>query len=263
MIEEQRSPRYLKTFTYHEIRQYAQNYGNSYLISEDNALFMEHVANEACKEIKEWWHLTNISLSDEKIQRQAILTSVYTTRVKELLEQEKDPKALTKGLMIGMVAGKMSLNTKFKDDYTLIQHATDRYNTMEAEIQQQMKLSSTLLGNSSDAIREEIIRTAHRCHAVTGKALSEEPLREFIKNLEKTVPTETNHKTIAAFINRMRELKSKTNQPITPELLRGAIDIQNHQDHLLNQSIQLSKDKMLQMEHQRALQHERGFERTL
>lgn len=122
-----------------------------------------------------------------------------------------------------------------------------------------MLLPSHLLKQSSDIIREEIIRTAHRCHIVTGSALAEEPLSEFIKSLEKSIPTENNHRTVVGIINRMRELKSKTNKPITPELLRGAIDIQKHQDQLLIHSVQLSKDKSLHIEQQRELQRERGL----
>ncbi len=161
--------------------------------------------------------------------------------------------------MIGLIAGRMSMNLKSRDDYALIRQATDHYTDMEIKIQQQILLPSHLLKHSSDVIREEIIRTAHRCHVITGRALSEEPLSEFIKNLEKSVPTENNHRTVVGIINRMRELKSKINTPITPELLHGAIDIQKHQDQLLIHSVQLSKDKSLHIEQQRELQRERGL----
>ncbi len=259
IIEEQRSPRYLKTFTYEEIRECAQKNNNAYLISEDNAPFMEHIANETCKEIREWSQITGKNISDEKMQLQAALTSIYTVRTKELLDQEKDPHALNKALMIGIIAGKMRMTSKLKDDYALIRQATGVYKDTEDKIQQQMLLPSHLLKNSSPIIREEIIRIAHRCNFITGKPLSAEPLGEFITGLEKTIHNDTSHRHVVGMINRMRELKSKTNTPITPDLLHGAIDIQKHHDQELIKSIQMSKDKSLHMEHQLQLQREKGL----
>ena len=47
--EEQYSPRYSKTFSHEEIERHAHESRNAYLISEDNAPFMEYVANETYK----------------------------------------------------------------------------------------------------------------------------------------------------------------------------------------------------------------------
>ena len=261
MLEEQRAPRYLKTFTYNEIEKHAQQHGNAYLISEDNAPFMEHVANEACKEIREWCHIIGKDISDDKLSIQASLTSIYTTRSKELLEQKKDPHALQKALMVGVIAGHMRMASKSQDAYVLIHQAMRVYKDMEDKIQQQMLLPSHLLKNASPAIREEIIRVAHKCHLITGKPLSAELVGEFITNLEKTMPNDLSHRHVVGMINRMRELKSKINTPITPELLQGAFDSQKHHDQALIHATQMRKDNALQ--HQLDLQIDRGLERSL
>ena len=260
---EPRVPRYTKTFSYAEIHAHAERNGSAYLMSEDNAPFMEHIANEACKEIKEWCVITNAESSEKSIHLQAALTSLYATRIKELLEQEKDPQPLKKALAIGIIAGKMRMTTKFKDDYVCIRQATDRYQEIESKIQQQMVIPSPLLKHCSQSIKEEIIRATYRCHTVTGKALSTETLHDFVKGLEHTCPTETNHRNIIGVIHKIREIKANNITPMTPELLHHAIETQKQQDMLLLKSVQMSKDKALQMEHQRELQRERGFEMSL
>jgi ATP-dependent exoDNAse (exonuclease V) alpha subunit len=265
-LQEQREPqvpRYTKTFSYAEIHAHAERNGSAYLISEDNAPFMEHIANEACKEIKEWCAITNTEYSEKSIHLQASLTSLYTTRIKELLEQEKDPQSLKKALAIGTIAGKMRMTTKFKDDYVCIRQATDRYQEIESKIQQQMMMHSPLLKQCSLPIKEEIIRATYRCHTITGKALSTETLHDFVKGLEHACPIETNHRNIIGVINRVREIKANNITSMTPELLHHAIENQKHQDMLLLKSVQMSKDKALQIEHQRELQRERGFEMSL
>jgi hypothetical protein len=71
-LQGQREPRYSKTFTFDEIYSHTKphegSHGDMALLFKDQALFVEHIANEAYKELKEWYAVTNTQVFDYKIK---------------------------------------------------------------------------------------------------------------------------------------------------------------------------------------------------
>ena len=122
--------------------------------------------------------------------------------MKERLEQENDPRAFEKALNIGTISGKLRMRPSFKDDPTCLRLAADHYHKMEADFQNDIKMTSPFLKQSSQTIKEEIIRAGHQCQAATDQNLSAETFREFIMVLNRLVPLRKAIGLLAAFCIR-------------------------------------------------------------
>ncbi len=265
MIGEQRSPRYLKTFTYHEIRECANNNGLSFSLSLEKEPLTLHIANETFRELQSWHALLGIPFDSEKLQKQAALTGIYTAWSKAMLDTFKEePKPLKKALNVGAIAARSKMRgEKYRNETDRLLDAEKHQNEIERHIQAQLAVKAPEIMHLNTIAQEELIRTAYRCHAVTGKVLPPDIMNRFINGLEHIPNDETRHRSMVAVINAVIDRHIKNKQPLIQTHVQHAIEQQKQHDTLMLKTVQLGKDKALHLEQQRALQQDRGFERGL
>lgn len=265
MLEEQRSPRYMKTFNMTEIEQHAEHTSLSFVLSPEKEFLTLHVANEMYRELENWHTLLGTSFDSERMQKQAALTGIYTAWSKAQLDTFKDEKeSLNKALSVGALAARSKmLGQRYLNETDRLLDSEKKHQEIEQHIQTQLTMYAPEIMHLNNIAQEELIRATYRCHAVTGKVLAPEILQDFVKGLEHMPQDETKQRTVVAVINKVIDHHVKNKQPFTHDYLQQAIEQQQHNDTLLLKSVQLGKDKALQLQQQRIFQQDRGFERSL
>jgi DNA primase len=265
MIEEKRSPRYLKTFNMTEIEKHAEHNSLSFVLSPEKEFLTLHVANETYRELENWHTLLGRAFNSERMQKQAALTGIYTAWSKAQLDTFKDEKdPLNKALSVGALAARSKmLGQQYINETDRLLDSEKKHQKIEQHIHTQLTMNAPEIMHLNNIAQEELIRTTYRCHTVTGNVLAPEILQGFIKGLEHIPHDETKQRTIVAVINRVIDQYAKNKQPFVHDHLQQAIEQQQHSDTLLLKSVQLGKAKALHLEHQRTAQQDRGFERSL
>jgi len=223
------------------------------------------VATETYRELQNWHTLLGMPFDSEELQKQAALTGIYTAWSKAMLDIfDDEKKPLKKALIVGAIAARSKMcGDNYKTERQRLTEASIRTSEIEQHIQTQLSSKTPELMHLNTTAQEEILRIAYRCHAVTGKVLPPEIVNAFIKGLEHISHDETRHRAVVGVINAVIERCVKNKQPLIQDHVQHAIDQQKQHDTLMLKAVQLGKDKALQLEQQRALQQDRGFERTL
>lgn len=264
--EQKHQPRYERTFSYAEIKEAAEHERIAGIISEEDAPFMEHSANEAYKEIQHWRALTRLPLSEKEQERQALLTSIYTTRLKSMLdEHEKDPDVLEKSHHMGVLAAHRHIKGDMKHANDCMFKAIDTYESREKMIKQHLDNPPEAIKQSTKEIQEALIRTAARYNTVTEKNMPPSLTKELFDHIQNICPDERNIKVIQGVMKHVASHKIKgepSHELFSLEKIRYAVKQQQFTHHL---SLEQSHQKALHMEHMQREAYElnRGFERSL
>ena len=259
---ESEPPAYEKTFTYNELYAYANHDSSSYLMSEENEPLLVLVANEAYKELKEWHAITGQPFKEDKLRLQTTFTSLYTVWAKGMLDTHpEETRSLEKSLMIGAIAGKIKVEGTTLNDRDILFQAKADHRALEESIQKELTKHLPLLKQCSHIAKEEILRSALRCHAITGKTIPSETMQEFVKTLEITCSKEQNHQVVRGVVQNIREQKAKNPPTLEKITLHEASLAKKQRDELFQKAIKMCQDRVLQMEQQRSL--ERQLDRGL
>jgi hypothetical protein len=209
--------------------------------------------------------LLGVSFDAEKLLKQAALTGIYTAWSKAQLDTFKNEQnPLKKALAVGAIAARSKmLGKNYRVETDRLLDAEKNNNEIERNIQTQLCAKAPELMHLNTIAQEEIIKEAYRCHAVTGKVLPPHILNGFIKALEHIPKDEMGHRSFKAVINAVIDRHVQNKEPLMKDHIQSAIDSQKQHDAQILKAVQLGKDKALQMEHQRTLQQDKGFERSL
>ena len=265
MITERTSPRYTKTFSYAEITEHAEKNYLSFAVSPEKEPLTVFVANETYRELHQWCLLVGKNFDAPAMQRQASLTGIYTAWSKAMLDTFKhEHNTLEKSYRIGALAARSKMNgERYRNESDRLLHAESEYNALEKKINDQFEKKSDLFKNCCPTAHEEIIRTAYRCQALTGNVLSHETLRTLVRGAEHIPFGETNHRNVIGVLHAIIDQSIHKNEPFTTEHVHKAMESQRYRDTLLLNAVHRGAHQMHQMEQERALTHQRGFELTL
>ncbi len=261
-ILEKTNPRYEKTFSYAEIYTHAKNSSIEFLMLEENEPLMTHIANETLRELKEWHALTGHPYENQKLQKQASLTGIYTVWSKDMLDSvKKEQESLEKALIIGAIAAKSKIDgLKFRDENGRMYEAKAQYQQHEEKIQKSMLNPSPSIKHWSQDAQREIMRNSLRCNELTGKTIPAPIVKECIQIVDQLCAKSHPAQTVRSVIQEVMSQKVKSPKSLTQVNLERVSLTQTKKELHLQRAIQFSQQKMLQREQHRTLERHHSHE---
>lgn len=287
--------------TFEEINLYAKACGLEFVANAENMHFIIHVANKTMKDIHTWHGVLGKECNPDQSRYQAISTGLYTAWSKTILRSHKHEKdtILEKSLAVGVCAARIKADQIEQDNanetsavgkrqqheireygqlhaqtvpnnHTIIAQARNALKTMETEKQKQLENAPDFLRTCSVIEREEIIRTIHQCHILTGHNVSESVVKSLAKTLRESMHDDnhqhehvTHREAVRGVIHNTLEQHAdgvKLIEPIHHEAARHA---HQQEQHKLQHAIQTVHTQTLHREQQREIEHQigRGIER--
>ena len=258
-----------RILSYAEIVHHAERENLSFLIASTERIpLMVHIATETYKELHQWQALEGTTNDTQQIERQAVLTGLYTAMAKEMLEgcNEKN-QSLQKANHMGTVAARMHRQDMKKDTYDHLFAAQKTVNAFEEHLTKRQHDPAHEKGTVSSVIHEEIERASFHCQHLIGKDMVPEMKQTCSKVLHEMyhpihpqqVPAHAKH-VIQSMIKHIVSQKAKGAEEIKPITHEEAVHIHVQQEQQRQHIMQQTHEHMKHSEHQQSLQRQHNRE---
>jgi hypothetical protein len=195
-----------KRFTPVDIEKYCRAHHLDHIATEERRPLITHVAEKTYKETKEWLHILETSSHENQLEKQAILTGIYTAWAKSILETySSEESSVDKAFEAGILAAKLKLNSvSEKNDQKLVLQAIQQSKAFE---------------KYKNPLQEEIAKLNARCQNLTGTPIPQKIIQEFTQTLYKHHNSQTNSQEISQTLNtlRLEKVYGNSHHPQTPE----------------------------------------------
>lgn len=258
---------------YEEIAHQANVEDLSSFVEAERMPLIVHIANKTYRELNELNAFGEKTTDNEHVKRQAILTGIYTSLAKGMLEDEyrNDTRFVEKANLMGALIAREKIEHPEKKESSRIYQSKDKMQALEKDVQNQIKNPAESTINLSPIACKEILHTHHHYQALSQQGMPHKIIKECLDALHQTYSTQPEKhaeqhtqpepQVVRAVIQHMITQKSRGAKEIKPITHEEAQIIHAHNEGHIQKVMQKTQEHMKYIGHQQALQqHSREVE---
>ncbi len=177
---------------YEEIARQANVEDLSSFVEAERMPLIVHIANKTYRELNELNAFGEKTTDTEHVKRQAILTGIYTSLAKGMLEDEyrNDARFSEKANLMGALIAREKIEHPEKKESSRIYQSKAKMQDLEKDVQNQIKNPAESTINLSPIAYKEILHTHHHYQALSQQGMPYKIIKECLDALHQTYSTQ-------------------------------------------------------------------------